>query len=92
MDETLHRLLAKHFSAYPRELMEKTRFKRDLKADSLDLLELLYDIERECRLFIPEEELANAVTIGDMDRIFTEIKAKESRKTEEDEDEERDTE
>ncbi len=70
MDEKLLRLLKAHFHEYPRPWTETTRFRRDLKADSLDLLEILCDIEREFRLFIPEEEMALIQTVTEMDEMI----------------------
>lgn len=82
MDGNLVQLLEKHFFNYPRPLEESIRFKRDLKADSLDLLEILCDIEREYHLFVPEEELAQAATVADMDRILMEIRGSEQNSNE----------
>ncbi len=71
------RLLEKHFSDYPHAIGENTRFRKDLKADSLDLLEILCDIEREFHQFITEEELALAVTVAELEQLIVESKGRE---------------
>ena len=38
----------------------------DLKADSLDIVELVMDLEQEFDVEIPDEELPNVHTIGDI--------------------------
>ena len=42
------------------------RLGEDLKADSLDLVELVMDLEQEYGLQIPEEDLPNIHTVGDI--------------------------
>lgn len=41
-----------------------TRFKEDLGADSLDLFELVMNLEEEYNIEIPAEELADLTTVG----------------------------
>lgn len=43
-----------------------TSFKDDLGADSLDLFELVMDLEEEYGLEIPAEELSDVETVGDI--------------------------
>lgn len=38
----------------------------DLKADSLDVVELIMDLEQEFDVEIPEDELPNIQTVGDI--------------------------
>ena len=42
-----------------------TRFREDLGADSLDLVELIYDFEQEFGLTIPDGEAVGFKTLGD---------------------------
>ena len=46
-------------------IAEDTRFKEDLEADSLDLVELAMALEEELSLEIPDEELEGIRTVGD---------------------------
>ncbi len=43
---------------------EGTRFKEDLEADSLDLVELVMELEDRYGIRIPDEEAAKILTVG----------------------------
>ena len=43
---------------------EGTRFKEDLEADSLDLVELVMELEDRYSIRIPDEEAAKILTVG----------------------------
>ena len=49
----------------PERATEEARFGDDLKADSLDLVELVMALEERYDVRIPEEELEDIVTVGD---------------------------
>ena len=44
----------------------ESNFKEDLKADSLDLFELVMSLEDECSVTIPSEELEKILTVQDV--------------------------
>ena len=48
----------------PGIIIETTRFKEDLEADSLDLVELVMGIEDRFDISVPEEDLEGVTTIG----------------------------
>ena len=48
----------------PARVHEDTRFKEDLGADSLDLVELLVELEDRYGVRIPDEEAASILTVG----------------------------
>ena len=47
-----------------------TRFVEDLKADSLDLVELVMDLEEKYGVEIPDEQLAEVKTVGQIIEII----------------------
>ncbi|MDY6796472.1 MAG: acyl carrier protein [Actinomycetota bacterium] len=48
------------------EIREDSRFEEDLEADSLDLVELLLEMEREYGFKISDDEAAEIITVGDI--------------------------
>ena len=66
-DEVLQRIreyLAEELEVDPARIEEGTRFKEDLEADSLHLVELVVDLEDRYGLRIPDEEAAKLHTVG----------------------------
>ena len=51
-------------SVDPDAVVEEARFKEDLDADSLDLVELVMALEEEFDVTIDEEELQGVTTVG----------------------------
>jgi acyl carrier protein len=51
-------------SVEPDQVTEGARFKEDLDADSLDLVELVMALEEEFGVEVPEEELEGVETVG----------------------------
>ncbi len=49
----------------PREISDGTRFKEDLDADSLDLYELVMELEDRYEISVSEEQAAKIKTVGD---------------------------
>jgi acyl carrier protein len=45
-------------------IAESTRFREDLEADSLDLVELVVELEDSYGVRIPDEEAAKILTVG----------------------------
>jgi acyl carrier protein len=48
----------------PDKVTEGARFKEDLDADSLDLVELVMGLEERFDISVPEEELEDVTTVG----------------------------
>ena len=48
----------------PSAVTEEARFKEDLDADSLDLVELVMALEERLDVTVPEEELEGIETVG----------------------------
>jgi len=66
-EEVLERIrehLATELEVDPERIEEGTRFKEDLEADSLDLVELLVELEDRYGIRVPDEQAAKILTVG----------------------------
>jgi acyl carrier protein len=66
-DEVLERIrehLAGELEVDAEQIDEGTRFKEDLEADSLDLVELVVELEDSYGIRIPDEQAAKILTVG----------------------------
>ena len=57
--------LAEELEVDPTKIAEETRFKQDLDADSLDLYELVMELEDRYGISVSEEQAARIETVGD---------------------------
>ncbi len=63
--------------ASPDTITEDARFKEDLDADSLDLVELIMGLEERFDISVPEEDLEGVVTVGQaVDLVLNKVSAK----------------
>ena len=62
--DTLKEVAAEVLSVDPDQVTEAARFKEDLDADSLDLVELVMGLEEKFDVTIPEEDLEGVATVG----------------------------
>jgi acyl carrier protein len=56
--------LSQELEVEPARITEETRFREDLDADSLDLYELVMELEDRYGVAIPEEQAAKIKTVG----------------------------
>jgi acyl carrier protein len=56
--------LADELEVDPARIEDGTRFREDLEADSLDLVELVVELEDSYGVRIPDEEAAKILTVG----------------------------
>ena len=64
-------------SGEPDAVVEDARFKEDLDADSLDLVELVMGLEERFDISVPEEDLENVGTVGQaVDLVLAKLAAK----------------
>lgn len=64
MLEKIKALLAEELGVNAEEITAETSFKEDLGADSLDLFELVTNLEEEYNIEIPAEQLEEMTTVG----------------------------
>ena len=64
-------------SVEPDVVTEDARFKEDLDADSLDLVELVMGLEERFDIEVPEEDLEGVTTVGQaVDLVLVKVAAK----------------
>ncbi len=66
MFEKVKELVAEQLGIDEAVIKPESNFKEDLKADSLDLFELVMSLEDECSVTIPSEDLENILTVQDV--------------------------
>lgn len=64
--EKIKVILAEQFDVEEDSLKNETDLQDDLGADSLDVVDLLMSIEDEFDIEIPDEEIENIRTVGDL--------------------------
>ena len=62
--DTLKEVAAEVLSVDPAQVVETARFKEDLDADSLDLVELVMGLEERFDIEVPEDDLEGVTTVG----------------------------
>jgi acyl carrier protein len=62
--ERIRAHLAEELEVDPERIQEQTRFKEDLRADSLHLVELVVELEDSYGVRIPDDEAVKIVTVG----------------------------
>ena len=62
--DTFKEVAAEVLSVDPDQVTETARFKEDLDADSLDLVELVMGLEERFDIEVPEEDLEGVTTVG----------------------------
>jgi acyl carrier protein len=64
-------------SVEPDVVTDEARFKEDLDADSLDLVELVMGLEERFDISVPEEDLEGVTTVGHaVDLVMAKVAAK----------------
>jgi len=62
--EAIREIAAEVLSVDATAVTETARFKEDLEADSLDLVELVMGLEERFDIEVPEEDLEGVTTVG----------------------------
>ncbi len=66
MFDEVRAILAKQLRIAPEKITLESQIKKDLGADSLDILQLLMRMEDDYGIVIPDEELAGFSTVADV--------------------------
>lgn len=72
--EKIAELIANQLGIDKDSITEDSRLLEDLKADSLDVVEMIMDLEQEYNIEIPDEELPKIKTVGDIVRYISSLK------------------
>lgn len=64
--EKIRSIIANQLDLDVESITQESRLIEDLKADSLDVVELIMDLEQEFSMEIPEEDIAKVKTVGDI--------------------------
>ena len=74
MYEQVKEILARQLRVSPDKVTMDAQIKRDLGADSVDILQLLMRLEDDYGIVIPDQELAKFETVGDVVAFLDSIK------------------
>ena len=72
MLERMKEIIAEQLNTDAAAITEESSFKDDLGADSLDVVDLVMTLEDEFDTEIPDEEIENIKTVGDIVRFIEE--------------------
>jgi len=59
-------LLAKQLGKNPKDIKVDQRIREDVGADSLDIVEMLMNLEESYGITIPDEDAEGLITVGDL--------------------------
>lgn len=65
MQDKIFKLIAEQLNIKPEDIKPNSEFIKDLKADSLDIVELVMNLEDHFNIQIPDEEAEKLVTVKD---------------------------
>jgi acyl carrier protein len=62
----VHEIVAEHLGVNQEFITDSTSFTVDIGADTLDIVELVMNIEEEFKITIPDAEAEHLLTVGDL--------------------------
>ncbi|WP_455129436.1 acyl carrier protein [Pseudoramibacter alactolyticus] len=68
--ESVKSIIAEQLGVSEDEITEESNLVEDLEADSLDIVELVMAFEDEFGVKVPDDELENVKTVGDILKIL----------------------
>lgn len=72
--EQVKELIAGQLNKPVSEITEDKEVVKDLGADSLDVVEMLMNLEEQCGITISEEDSMNIKTVGDIIQLIEKVK------------------
>jgi len=66
-------MLTKQLNKKPADVTAEKRIKEDLGADSLDVVEILMNVEDKYGITVPDEKLMVVKTVGDLVKMIDEM-------------------
>lgn len=66
MFEEIKAIIVKHLKIDPKKITETTNLQEDLGADSLDLVEIIMELENTFGIEIPDEDILGLKTMDDV--------------------------
>jgi acyl carrier protein len=76
IEARIRAIASKHFKVDLASVTAATRLREDLKADSLDLVLVVHDLEDEFGVVFPEQALAEVKTVGDALAVVNRLRSK----------------
>ncbi len=70
IDEQVKQTIAKQLNKPIEEITDDKEIVKDLGADSLDVVEMLMNLEDEYSISVPEEDSVNILTVGDIIKVI----------------------
>lgn len=71
--EKIKKIISEQFGIGENDITSETVLLEDLDADSLDLIDLAMSLEDEFEVEVPDEELENFKTVGDIVKYIEEL-------------------
>lgn len=68
--EQVKEIIVQELSVPEEKVKESSTFESDLRADSLDVVELVMELEEKFEIEIPEEDFDQIKTVGDLVRYI----------------------
>lgn len=65
LEEKIKEIIAKQFKVDLKDLKVETRFKEDLKADSIAIVELIMNLEDELNVSLDDDKVTSVKTVGE---------------------------
>jgi acyl carrier protein len=66
MEETVKEIIERHLGINPSSYTNESKFVEDLACDSLDMIEVIMECEREFNIAIPDDVISKLITVQDL--------------------------